>query len=135
MTQHLPGGGDSRANPHGSGHCLAVERVLDVAVDPQGKARTRMTNHDLTNAIVAAVAKGLTPAMRQALLWLPDDGSWREADASVRPASLQDVSVCEGVEAHLTVYDEDAWRDMWCATKFGLSVRAVVEKMEREEAV
>lgn len=102
-----------------------------------------MTNRDLTNAIVEAVAKGLTPAMRRDMLWLPSDGSWRTEDRNSRFSALINLAertVCAGVKAEIAEYDTPSFESFgptirkWRLTKLGLRVRVVVEKMEREEA-
>ena len=85
------------------------------------------------NTLAAHVAGGLSERQREALLWLPADGS----DADCMPSNVTEdvlndacefasfgVDVCNGVVAYLADEDDDGLR----ITPFGTRVRALVAK-------
>lgn len=93
---------------------------------------------DLAHTLAAHVAEGLTQRQREALLWLPSDGS----DANCAPSNVTEnvlndvcefacagVNVCDGVVAYLTEEDDDGLR----ITPFGQAVRALVAKEAGDE--
>lgn len=76
----------------------------------------------------AWIASRLTPAQRAALMWLPEDGGWRDdmgdydGVLSIWPVRLE-IDEDLSIEASLAVLANST---KWSATPLGLRVRAVV---------
>lgn len=92
---------------------------------------------ELRRAIVAHLAAALTPAQREALLWLPADGSERVTDRKVKGDrrletplyGLGRKAVTPGVDAILVRCGHEwntSGRTKWTITPLGLTVRAIL---------
>ena len=93
---------------------------------------------ELHRALVAHLAASLTDRQREALLWLPRDGSQVPADQRKRETPLYGIArkaVFPGVEAQLAQHRSElklGAPTQWSITKLGLEVRSVLEKPQAQ---
>jgi hypothetical protein len=88
------------------------------------------------------IARGLTPAQRRALLWLPADGTWVAQERGKHQVSLwvmlrkdfgdPERAACWSAALVRNMATSAASLLLWRLTPLGVQVRAEVERMEGE---